>query len=139
MQGGLDWKINMGGASPLKMVQKTINCTLKAKYKQQCLGSYKLKLRVLSKQVNFHLTVGLQILPELQCFLKKDSSYAVMCHNILAKGSLYKKNKLGLSCAKLSTAQASYHQLGSLHQLGLLTQPAVARSGSMGELQLRNY
>ena len=44
------------------------------------------------------------------------------------------QNKLGLSCAKLSTAQASYHQLGALHQLGLLTQHIVAGAGSEGEL-----
>ena len=34
-----------------------------------------------------------------------------------------KMNKLGLSCAKLNTAEASYNL--ATHLLGILTQPAV--------------
>ena len=37
------------------------------------------------------------------------------------------QDKLGLSCAKLSTAQVSYHQLGVTHQLGLLELKAYVR------------
>ena len=46
-------------------------------------------------------------------------------------------NKLGLSSAKLKLATTSSEL--ATNSLGLLTQPALARVGSMGELQLRTY
>ena len=58
------------------------------------------------------------------------------------------ENKLGLSCAKLSTAYASYQvartQLPTsswltTNLLELLSQLAVAGEGSFGELQLTNH
>ena len=49
-------------------------------------------------------------------------------------------NKLGLSCAKLSTAEAYSHWLEASYLIArAASQQAVAGGGSSGELQQRNY
>ena len=60
--------------------------------------------------------------------------------SIVGWGEGLKENKLGLSCAKLSTAEACSLLLKASYPIaGLLTQQAVAGIGSSGKLQQRIY